>query len=191
MIVTDQMSTTDSFVAAWLPGTEGDGVAEVLFGDYNFTGKLPFSWPRTMAQIPINVGDTDYDPLFAYGFGLEYPIEVDIDIKPGGETNPVSCTATRAQIPVAILSTVDFEATMVDHTTVTFAGAGESHIDKATGLARRHEADVNGDGLPDLVFHFRTGDTDLTCDSTTGTLTGQTLDGHPILGVGTVTMVPK
>jgi beta-glucosidase len=47
-------------------------VADVLFGDYKPTGKLSFSWPRSMQQIPINVGDTQYDPLFAYGFGLTY-----------------------------------------------------------------------------------------------------------------------
>jgi beta-glucosidase len=71
------LSTWDAFVAAWLPGTEGDGVAEVLFGDYDFTGKLPHSWPRTWTQIPINspdgpYGSAPYDPLFAYGYGLDY-----------------------------------------------------------------------------------------------------------------------
>ena len=54
------------------PGTEGQGVADVLFGDYKPTGKLSFTWPRSMAQIPINVGDATYDPLFPYGFGLTY-----------------------------------------------------------------------------------------------------------------------
>jgi beta-glucosidase len=62
----------DAIVAAWLPGTEGAGVADVLFGDYKPTGKLSFSWPRSMAQIPINVGDAKYDPLFPFGFGLTY-----------------------------------------------------------------------------------------------------------------------
>ena len=66
------LSQCDAFVAAWLPGTEGQGVADVLFGDYKPTGKLSFSWPRSMAQIPINLGDKDYDPLFKYGFGLTY-----------------------------------------------------------------------------------------------------------------------
>jgi beta-glucosidase len=47
-------------------------VADVLLGDYQPTGKLPFTWPRSIDQIPINVGDPDYDPLFAYGFGLSY-----------------------------------------------------------------------------------------------------------------------
>ncbi|HEX3697234.1 MAG TPA: glycoside hydrolase family 3 C-terminal domain-containing protein [Polyangia bacterium] len=63
----------DAVIAAWLPGTEGEGIADILFGDAKPTGKLPQSWPRTMAQIPINFGDATYDPLFAYGYGLTYP----------------------------------------------------------------------------------------------------------------------
>jgi beta-glucosidase len=72
MILGDALTRADAFVAAWLPGTEGQGVADVLFGDYNPTGKLSHSWPRDMRQIPINVGDPSYDPLFPYGFGLSY-----------------------------------------------------------------------------------------------------------------------
>lgn len=60
----------DALVASWLPGSEGDGVADVLFGKKPFTGKLPVTWPRNVAQEPINVGDADYDPLYRYGFGL-------------------------------------------------------------------------------------------------------------------------
>ena len=56
---------------AWLPGTEGKGITDVLFGDYNPTGKLSVSWPKNMEQIPINVGDKDYSPLFPFGFGLK------------------------------------------------------------------------------------------------------------------------
>jgi beta-glucosidase len=73
MIIDKIIDKTDAFIAAWLPGTEGRGVTDVLFGDYNFSGKLSFSWPRSMNQIPINVGDADYDPLFKYGYGLQYP----------------------------------------------------------------------------------------------------------------------
>ncbi len=72
MIINDALERCDAFVAAWLPGTEGQGVVDVLFGDYKPTGKLSFSWPRSMAQIPINVGDKNYDPLFKYGFGLTF-----------------------------------------------------------------------------------------------------------------------
>jgi beta-glucosidase len=73
MIIDKVLDKADAFVAAWLPGTEGRGVTDVLFGDYNFSGKLSFSWPRSMAQIPINIGDANYDPLFKYGYGLQYP----------------------------------------------------------------------------------------------------------------------
>lgn len=72
MIIDDVLGSCDAFVAAWLPGTEGQGVADVLFGDYKPTGKLSMTWPRSMKQIPINVGDKSYDPLFAYGYGLTY-----------------------------------------------------------------------------------------------------------------------
>jgi len=71
-LVTDaEMAASSAFVAAWLPGSEGQGVADVLFGDFNFTGKLSFSWPKTIDKTP-NVGDADYDPLFSYGYGLTY-----------------------------------------------------------------------------------------------------------------------
>lgn len=73
MILDPIINEADAILAAWLPGTEGQGVADVLFGDYNPTGKLSFSWPRSMSQVPVNTGDANYDPLFAYGFGLAYP----------------------------------------------------------------------------------------------------------------------
>ena len=72
LILGEALEESDAFVAAWLPGTEGDGVADVLFGDHDFTGRLPFTWPRSMEQVPLNVGDADYDPLFPLGFGLGY-----------------------------------------------------------------------------------------------------------------------
>jgi beta-glucosidase len=75
LVITDQFQSADAWVAAWLPGTEGEGVADVLFGDYPFTGKLPYSWPRSNDQLPINenndVGKTSCDaPLFPFGYGL-------------------------------------------------------------------------------------------------------------------------
>ena len=75
LLVNNELVHSDAFVAAWLPGSEGKGIAEVLFGDYNFSGKLGFSWPRSADQIPIHVGDENYDPLFPYGFGLKYALK--------------------------------------------------------------------------------------------------------------------
>ncbi len=72
VLITDKLADADAWVAAWLPGTEGDGVAEVLFGDYNFTGRLSHSWPRTEDQVNMNKGDAGFDPLFPYGYGLQY-----------------------------------------------------------------------------------------------------------------------
>jgi beta-glucosidase len=72
LIINEALSECDAFVAAWLPGTEGQGIADVLFGMVKPRGKLSCSWPRSMAQIPINIGESSYDPLFAYGYGLSY-----------------------------------------------------------------------------------------------------------------------
>jgi beta-glucosidase len=75
LIVSESIDNWDALVAAWLPGTEGQGVADVLFGDGPFTGKLSFTWPRAVEQLPFdfnNLGTGEQDPLFPFGFGLEY-----------------------------------------------------------------------------------------------------------------------
>ena len=72
LVITDQLQHWQALVAAWLPGTEGAGVADVLFGEAAPAGTLPHSWPRSADQVPINVGDAEYDPLFPFGFGLAY-----------------------------------------------------------------------------------------------------------------------
>ncbi|MFQ5799871.1 MAG: FlgD immunoglobulin-like domain containing protein, partial [Bacteroidota bacterium] len=116
-------------------------------------------------------------------------ITVSIDIKPGSDPNSINCNNEKEVIPVAILTTADFDATTVDHATVTFEGASETHVNKKSGKPRRHEEDVDGDGDTDLVFHFRLGGTDLTCESTEGTLTGETFDGQAIEGTDAIRMV--
>nr|GMD21408.1 lysosomal beta glucosidase-like [Ipomoea batatas] len=70
LVIEPYLPLIDALVAAWLPGTEGGGVADVLFGDYPFTGKLPRTWFKNVEQLPMNVGDPHYDPLFPFGFGL-------------------------------------------------------------------------------------------------------------------------
>jgi beta-glucosidase len=71
IIPPSMLQKTDALVAAWLPGSEGAGVSDDLFGSHAYTGKLPVTWPRTVSQEPINVGDQQYDPLFPFGFGLK------------------------------------------------------------------------------------------------------------------------
>jgi beta-glucosidase len=76
--VNGEINASDAFIAAWLPGTEGRGVADVIFKapdgstPHDFHGKLSFSWPRTPQQTAVNRGDTGPPPLFAYGYGLTY-----------------------------------------------------------------------------------------------------------------------
>ena len=95
--VNPQLNASDAFVAAWLPGTEGGGVADLLFtgadGDlaHDFTGRLAFSWPRLPTQAVLNAGQPDYDPLFPLGYGLNYasrrPLpELEVDVE--GATPP-------------------------------------------------------------------------------------------------------
>ncbi len=78
MWVNPEINASDAFVAAWLPGTEGGGVADVLFShadgrvNHDFKGRLSFSWPRSASQTAVNVGDENYKPLFAYGSGFSY-----------------------------------------------------------------------------------------------------------------------
>ena len=70
LVIEPYLESMDALVAAWLPGTEGQGVADVLFGDYGFTGKLARTWFKRVDQLPMNVGDAHYDPLFPFEFGL-------------------------------------------------------------------------------------------------------------------------
>ncbi|MEJ7804482.1 MAG: putative glycoside hydrolase, partial [Telluria sp.] len=110
----DLMNLSDSFVAAWLPGSEGKGVADVLFkGAHGFKGKLSFSWPKSVCQASLNVGDKDYAPLFAYGYGLTYTSrakvgQLDATFAGGGcgVTNmyPVFSQADRATWPLHAVS---------------------------------------------------------------------------------------
>jgi len=78
LAVPGEIEASDAFVVAWLPGSEGAGVADVLLADaqgeprFDFTGRLPFSWPARPDQAVNNVGDDPYQPAFRFGFGLSY-----------------------------------------------------------------------------------------------------------------------
>jgi beta-glucosidase len=116
--VNDLLNLSDTFIAAWLPGTEGKGVSDLLVAGkggkpYEFTGRLSFSWPKTVCQTPLNVGDAGYAPLFAYGYGLKRGERshlglLDVTYPAGGcnsaDTYPVYGHADRASFPLRIRS---------------------------------------------------------------------------------------
>lgn len=91
MWVNRELNASDAFVAAWLPGTEGAGIADVLFEtaqgqvDHDFSGKLAFSWPKSLDQAEVNVGDKNYDPLFPFGYGLTYADDTTVPTLPTDE----------------------------------------------------------------------------------------------------------
>lgn len=109
--------------------------------------------------------------------------QVDIDIKPGSDPNSIN-PRSRGVIPVAILTTADFDATMVDPLSVVFGpeGASETH-------GKGHIEDLDGDGDLDLMLHFRTQETGIACGDTDASLTGETFDGQFIEGVDSVNTV--
>ncbi|MFF9090226.1 glycoside hydrolase family 3 N-terminal domain-containing protein [Streptomyces sp. NPDC014991] len=87
----DRLEGIDALVASWLPGTEGEGVADVLYGRRPFTGQLPVTWPKSETQLPINVGDASYDPQYPYGWGLTTLTQV-----PKGSAATLRSLAARA-----------------------------------------------------------------------------------------------
>ncbi|MER5893537.1 glycoside hydrolase family 3 N-terminal domain-containing protein [Streptomyces sp. NPDC001876] len=92
-LIGDRLGDIDALVASWLPGTEGDGVADVLYGKKAFTGQLPVTWPKSESQLPINVGDAAYDPQFPYGWGLTTLKKV-----PGGGELTLTALAAAAHV---------------------------------------------------------------------------------------------
>jgi hypothetical protein len=162
-------------------------------------------WDRDGTAEPLEPSETEFTPYtigsvlegtYKNGdsinllFLSEVPIhlkaldnEVEIDIKPGGNPNNINLKS-RGVVPVAVLTTGDFEAGDVDPTTVKFAGASP---------VRWRLCDVDDDGDDDLLFHFKTQELqDLDEDSTEATLTCKTLDGNTISGTDTVRIVlPK
>jgi beta-glucosidase len=114
LYVNDLLNLSDVFVAAWLPGSEGKGVTDLLVAGrqrHVFTGKLSFSWPASSCQTSLNVGDAGYAPLFAYGYGLTTSTrsniaKLDTSFPPGGcgvsTSYPINSPQDRASFPLSI-----------------------------------------------------------------------------------------
>lgn len=141
--VNDLMNLSDTFIAAWLPGSEGKGVSDLLVAGqdgrrYDFRGKLSFSWPKTVCQTAVNVGDANYAPLFAYGYGLKAGERsklgrLDVRYPAGGcsasTTYPLFGQADRASFPLQLRSgaqTVPLGADL--NATVSVPGASASVV---------------------------------------------------------------
>ena len=116
LFVNDLLNLSDTFIAAWLPGTEGKGVSDLVIAgprSYDFRGKLSFSWPKSACQTPLNAGDANYAPLFALNYGLRKAQrsklgKLDASYAPGGcgadNIFPVHSQADRASFPLSIRS---------------------------------------------------------------------------------------
>ena len=116
LFVNDLLNLSDVFIVAWLPGTEGKGVSDLLVAgpsSRDFRGKLSFSWPKSACQTPLNFGDAGYAPLFALNYGLHKGQrsklgKLDTSYAPGGcgssNTVPVDGQADRASFPLSIRS---------------------------------------------------------------------------------------
>jgi beta-glucosidase len=168
MWVNPELNASDAFVAAFLPGSEGGGVADVLFrrGARDFKGKLSYSWPRRADQGPINRGDANYDPLFAYGHGLTYASAGELPQLPEERPRGVAAGADglffgRGTLPAgwsfaaaggAALRSVDRRA-QEDARALTFSGAGEQSV--ALQAAQPIDLSRESNGDISLIMEYR------------------------------------
>ena len=142
-----EINASDAFVAAWLPGSEGGYAADVLFTKsngniaYDFKGILPYSWPRTPIQTPLNYDDESYDPLFAYGYGLSYAqpgkvgqLSEEAGIELSAKNNSEFFKAGKAVFPWTIVLSDEAGKTTVKTTKATSPAQGVSIVSADDGV---------------------------------------------------------
>lgn len=202
-----QLDGGTSFPGHQINATWDDGDAAIAYGGGLFTEDIcmvtlnftalastsstTFNIVRNATAFPSNPSTMVIEPYTwkdlsgtYYGADIEIvppPIEVEIDIKPGSDPNSINLES-RGMVPVAVLTTDDFDASTVDPITVEFAGASP---------VRWTMEDVDDDGDLDMLFHFKTQDSDLNEDSINATLTGETYDRNSVQGTDRVNIVPK
>jgi beta-glucosidase len=136
MWVNAELNASDAFVAAWLPGSEGAAVADVLFGKQDFKGKLSFSWPSEPQQI-VNKGDETYEPLLPYGFGLTFDAEnvlsdtLNTEIKVSNDSNtPMEILNGAVQSPWVLWLYLGDDSLTVNASTHTVGALTYRTVDK-------------------------------------------------------------
>jgi hypothetical protein len=164
-----------------LAGRTGEANVWLSVGEHT----IVVDWLFYQDDRPPIPGGSWYDIKFEV-LDQDCVTEVEIDIKPGSDPNCFNNDG-RGAIPVAILSSVDFDATTVDPLTVDLDGQTVRRVGK--GKLQAHVEDVNGDGLLDLMLQFEDVDGTYAADSGTGTLTGETLDGAAIEGQDSICVV--
>ena len=133
MILGEIPTYADALFAVWYPGSEGDGIAEVLYGDYLPTGKLTHSWPKDMSQVPINVGDSAYNPLYVYKHGLqEFPTST-----AATELLPLAATTNSEGnvINISLSDVVTQLSAITSDFAITVNGAVQSNIISSVSVA--------------------------------------------------------
>ena len=153
--VNAEINASDAFIAAWLPGSEGIGVADVIFQNnegstnFDFDGRLSFSWPNTPTQFSLNRFDNDYEPLFAYGFGLTYS---DQDVL--GDDLDESGSSTGGQTVInsipGLVQAEDYSdmfGIQIENTTDNGGGSNVGYIESGDWIEYLIDVDDSGDYL--------------------------------------------
>lgn len=148
------------------------------FASSNYANTLSFPDSGPVFELPSGATADAPSGGVANNHWVEPVLPIAIDVKPRDPDNMVRCKPSR-RIAVAVLTTPAFDAMTLDANTVELAGAHEAH--RKHDYAKRHEKDVDHDGDLDLLFHFRLGDTSLTCDEDVVSLTGEVLGGIPLV----------
>ncbi|WP_425505733.1 glycoside hydrolase family 3 N-terminal domain-containing protein [Sphingomonas hominis] len=167
--VNPELNASDAFVAAWLPGTEGGGVADVLVAGRDgkpkadFRGTLSFSWPKRLDQYVLNRRDAGYDPLFPFGYGLSYAKRGQVpqldETRPANAGGDQNALFVRGRLASGVLLTTTGAVTQSrvdrlaqeDSVRLVFSGAGELTLQKAQPIDLSREAN----GQLSLILDYR------------------------------------
>ncbi|MDI1465303.1 glycoside hydrolase family 3 N-terminal domain-containing protein [Catellatospora sp. KI3] len=183
--IASQLGNWSALVAAWLPGTEGQGVADVLFNVVAPTGKLPMTWMSSASQQPINDGDGK-TPLFAYGYGLSYSTQPPVDTTPpstpgtpsASQTGPNSATLSWAAATDNVAVT-GYDVVRVQGTTETALATSTTNSVALTGLSASTSYTV--------AVYARDAAGNRSSRSATGTFSTTVVDGAPPTAPGSLT----